>query len=73
LRDTQSTPRIIAVAETATLTHLRLCCIAANTHEGFPMFSLLSLYLAARRPVALPVAANVAVQADEPVELRLAA
>lgn len=38
------------------------------------MFSLLSLYLAARRPVALTVAAEVAAPADEQqVELRLAA
>lgn len=38
------------------------------------MFSLLSLYLAARRPVALTVATEVAAPAiDEQVELRLAA
>lgn len=37
------------------------------------MFSLISLFLAARRPVTLPVAAPVAAPAEELVELRLAA
>jgi hypothetical protein len=43
-------------------------------NEGLPMFSLISLFLAARRPVTLPVAAPVAAApAEELVELRLAA
>jgi hypothetical protein len=41
--------------------------------EGFPMFSLISLFLAARRPVALPAVAEVAQAEVEQVELRLAA
>jgi hypothetical protein len=46
----------------------------ACTHEGFTMFSLISLFLAARREVTLPVAAQAPRPvADEQVELRLAA
>ncbi len=37
------------------------------------MFSLISLFLAARRPVTFQVVAPVATPAEEPVELRLAA
>jgi hypothetical protein len=44
-----------------------------SKHKGFSMFSLISLFLAARRPVALPVIAEAAQPDAAPVELRLAA
>jgi hypothetical protein len=49
-----------------------LRCSKACTNEGFTMFSLISLFLAARREVTLPATAPRAA-ADAQVELRLAA
>jgi len=72
----QSIPRFIAVAESARPNHFPLCCIAASKcmQKGFPMFSLISLILAARREITMPVAVQAPrVAANEQVELRRAA
>jgi len=56
---------------------LPICVYVAlqqTRNEGFTMFSLISLFLAARREVTLPVAVQAPrVAANEQVELRLAA